>query len=1212
MHFLRPAAPPFVPSPMPSRLVLLLRAACIGFLLATSPFALAQDDSPALGARVSLDIELAAGSNLVSLPLVPDTTAMDVLVGSIPELVLAKNDMGEHYMPGQEIDPLSEWAWYEAYSVLVSAPTVLQVAGPAIQPEASPLLLEAEVGNWIPYFQNAPRAVEEALATIEDHLARVEDSAGRYYEPGNASSTLDSLRVGHGYRVWVNEPVTLVYPPNVMTGEDGDDPADTDNDGVPDADDNCPAVPNPDQEDSDGDGTGDACDDVEDTTPPVCTFEPVEPGPPQSRLAVVEDAESGIASIEITDATANATVEVPVGSGNILQAGDSVSFAPSSAASVTANATQVNSNATSLAELTVTDGSGNTATCTAGIPTANSGGDTIEANTLADALALTGLEVGQEVEVLGYYAAGDGGGGLFRVSNGGETPDGGTVFVPDEAVSDVIEYTHTGSSSHYLPLSDGQDVVFGSVSVELQDPSTGDPLITIDGKHLHGHVQWTSRDQEPMFDYEAGYLNDYQFKIYDYYRLEVSGAGNNTRLRTTYRATTSDLRLVRQNVGETLNARWFGAKTYDEDPAFDNQPVLAHMINVANAQNAETPGSITTVYVPNVNGQSTVYEYYGAIEMGDGLTLRGDVGTEVVEATTTLTSPGLALVDGTYAVHDSLSYTVSGDEITYTYHPVRRRADATILRVKDGKGLEHIRRLRDPGEPDALPLDVKTILSMHSTLITSGNEIMFMGLEDIVLDGNWEGQMDEYALLTHEEREGWMRNAPGWSGFVVSNTGGKTIPVGQQIRLRNVEVSGHGATSLLGNVNAEWDAENVRTGNALYNHSFYGPQGRFANLTVEGFAWTHVVSEGNRFYNFVYEDATNSPINRFNFEIINYRYDRQRPFSMDGFFFDFRGSTNYREIVNGNGYPMKQSDGVVITSADENFTSLYKKNGTGQGYVPNNDFTNIDVFVQTVANGVTAYLLSTESLVSDINFISAKPDGSRANFGTLGELLARNTNGTSVSRVLKDMDLTNGGEANFILGVDIEDTATDPFNWYIVNAKVNNTSGNTLIASQGQGTLDAVDDPTNTNVKVFFMDSEFNLNNGYHENLEIFLTFSYHDNSTDRNSGRKSERVGTVNLTATGGETFVDVDPELWWVPMKEEYVTYAGTNADLVASVVPVCPNGDDAFGLPSGRNDDKKDCDLRFTLTRALTAGETVTFDWTAAVQPWPEGVTVPEYAQ
>jgi len=55
-------------------------------------------------------------------------------------------------------------------------------------------------------------------------------------------------------------PAISAIPATPYTDFEGDPPADSDGDGIPDGSDNCPTVYNPSQKDSDGDGIGDVCD----------------------------------------------------------------------------------------------------------------------------------------------------------------------------------------------------------------------------------------------------------------------------------------------------------------------------------------------------------------------------------------------------------------------------------------------------------------------------------------------------------------------------------------------------------------------------------------------------------------------------------------------------------------------------------------------------------------------------------------------------------------------------------------------------------------------------------------------------------------------------------------------------------------------------------------------------------------------------------------
>lgn len=87
------------------------------------------------------------------------------------------------------------------------------------------------------------------------------------------------------------EPPPPPPPPPPPTPEPPPPPPDRDGDGIPDARDNCPDVPNPDQQDIDGDGIGTACETETEIPPP-----PPKPafewkligifGPSQNQIAV--------------------------------------------------------------------------------------------------------------------------------------------------------------------------------------------------------------------------------------------------------------------------------------------------------------------------------------------------------------------------------------------------------------------------------------------------------------------------------------------------------------------------------------------------------------------------------------------------------------------------------------------------------------------------------------------------------------------------------------------------------------------------------------------------------------------------------------------------------------------------------------------------------------------------------------------------------------
>lgn len=790
-------------------------------------------------------------------------------------------------------------------------------------------------------------------------------------------------------------------------------------------------------------------------------------------------------------------------------------------------------------------------------------------NTMADMLAIRGLRAGTMIGVRGYHYEGDGGGGTFDVMESNCTPDGGTCLIPEEHQSDVIEQRmQVVNRKQYLG---GKPLVPESISLEIFDGS-GSHRMTIPGSFLHGHRGSQRYDLRPFLDLTEASFHDFRHRILNY--VASLGGGH---YEFHYRNATSDLRLVRRDVTDTYNVRWFGAQMHHENPEYDIQPLIANLVNLGMLRGIEV------IYLPGFG----VYEYFGGIELADGMTIRG--------------------AGGTYLATDT-------DEFGNTFHPVRIKDQHTRLRVKDDEALKHLLMQLPRGSTHRVEPDAKQILLNRPTLISSANNVMSMGLEDIVLDGNWEGNRepfenrDKYGGTPALETN--LRNSPGYAGFVSTNHGGNKIPVGQTITVKNAAILGFASNGVLGNINNDWHGQNVLLGNSVWNHVLYGANGEWTNLTFTGFAWTHATPRSGIIRNLVFERGIPSPY-RVASDLMNIRgpdaYSEADAFGarggrevsigkrIEGFYVDLRGS-GINSPFNGLGSKNQLRDGVVIIDRENN--GVFRENGNGYQSSLYTDNVFADLTIIEVG-GISGTILGTNNLTgSRVTGIRSSNVGGRAAVGSSFHISAsaRQASDYTDRRTLHIDDITDEAARAFIFRASAgsESPGLDVF---LSKSSFNNTTNAIVAAPSNRGRVD--DLANHDKLRIFYEDVHLNVGiDNYWNNVGLFFETGYFKNVYARNLDRYSEDSGSAPVNARGGERYVDVDTKLFWEP--EEVNVREGSGASGLF----------DRYEIRNVNGANKTKPVLRIHFNRPLNPGESPVFNWDAAVKPFPDGFEIPEF--
>lgn len=1043
------------------------------------------------GEEITQSVTLDEGWNLVSFFVAPDDPTLEELLAPYEdEIVLVKELSGHSFMASTDLDQIGTWGTQQSYFIYADTDVVLDVSGIVVDPEDHPIALE-EGWSLIPFLLSEPVDVEEAFASIMGSLLIADDARGNVFIPELGIASLDSLRPGQGYQVYVEEDETLVYESPVVS-------------------------------------------------PPPDDPEPDEP---------------------------------------------------------------------------------------------------VQVNTLAEALALEGMEVGQEIEILGYHEPSDGGGGTFEVTNSGAETDGGTVFVFDEDQSAQQQETFTsdfkvGQNPEAMPH---QDLVWGTVEMHHGDGTLG----VITWRELHGHAR--DRTNYRWVDYEAGLIgsgddNEDRFKqmaerLYDTQSIEWT---------VKYKYATSNRRLERQGITDSVNIKWWGAPEADPSDIQNARPHIAWATNRAallrEEQNMQS-GDWAYVDIPGH------FYYRYTLNLRPWVKLRGASDQDFGElsngeyAKGKLQLPPQENENEPGMVADFLvsqGYTTMWQERRQLLGLAMARMDLTNERFPEAEE------------------NSDTAIGMESLEIDGNiaeNPYPIDNDEDYAYIPWWDEGGD---INNHQFGRHWIQERNVWNGLAI-DTRSQTVKVDRPrailtgVYLHNFV--GNGIVS--GNRYDFTESSNVRVGRAPRNHQMYNVWGDHTGWTVEGAGWYSLIRiTGGDLKDFTYRNAepmgdfwtgTQAPGGSTWSLVLEHerKFDAQ-PFenqtlTIDGFTIDLSDGNDRDVRVLSNDSPATgnvMENGTVIGQPEE-FTTVYSSRFP---QTVSKDQTISNVVVEGTGGCVRLVFLTRPAFNTRFQDILVKnSEGSTGTCFPIGRVdfysssdLDATFNATSsdykrTGRMTVDnLTMVDSHEAVApFVNFGNHDSDSIPYDVFVSNSiLLNNTNGGErtlLVGSQGRPASEEL--PKRFAQRLYLVDTSILMaeDGGAHNHLTNAPRYLPDADWAPRSIlvrgvtddlGRTSEDSGTLTSDANDeGNDYVLIPTNLFTYAFETEAEIISGPSGLQVEGVDVADDDGTLRDPTdPTGQTEPY----LRVNLSQTIGSGETVTIDWDARVTPLGElsrtGVFIP----
>jgi hypothetical protein len=807
----------------------------------------------------------------------------------------------------------------------------------------------------------------------------------------------------------------------------------------------------------------------------------------------------------------------------------------------------------------------------------------VVARTLDNALALTGVPVGEHVRVLGYHEPGDGGGGLFRVTQSGAATDGGTVFVFDEDRS--AQKTESVGGFATWPLPDS-DLIWGSLGIRY-GPDPEDVLSDFD---MHGHNGTILRESPAgWIDYKNGSVLDgagNPLKV-----MNSTWGDGRQRYTVRYQHAISDRRLERVGVTDAVNIAWWGAPEADPNNPKDAGNHLRWALNTA--KNIYDSRTIDWAYV-DIPGE---YYYLHEVRIPDGVMVRG-VGPD-------RPVPGR-------------NFTVNG-----------------AITLMPGKAVYYKKKTYDPvAEHD----EYKYLSGLRSSWLHQQGASTKIGMYNLEFNGNLDNNLDPLENRSdYDNIQPYLQNSGDWNAWYTTGKGADSYEKGFEVYIDNVYAHSYGANTFAGG-GAGFDpagasfkvtgqngpSTNVHLVDAARNHQVYGMPGDKKDWTIDGYFWASPIKFGSRNSTPSYwEDieVRGMPPNPFPFGLPRNVWSTNGVnITVNGMLVDLRNTTvedqdiqqiaidqtgAYDPSVNGNSgnayknFTIKASendDFVLLGMYFSQHSPILWENVTVEDY---GGTVTVGSPSQSHTYNVTykSFTLEPQGNLDPIK--SPKQDGAR--FSAITGLRGFGPDDRVPEAMRRDFINFDWNRAfnNTLMGIGGtgQENGKHPFDQYVIDSSFKNRDidgrGNIFRVTSNDYTTIS---PSHTWLRMYMDNTTINVVQDLHKwtGADAVLRMR---NCQDR-EGRTSDASGTYTSTTTDeGSDFVLIPTSLMTRPGETSATVTSGNRT--VQSVEIANSDGT----LRSDDNTDEEDPYLKVTLDAAIQSGGTIDVDWAVRVTPLDE---------